>query len=209
MNFAKAFDLFIRPRKFFSSQEIYGTRFAHLLGAWIVGMNATADQIDKKLIASQATGKANSAVQFALESWGHYWGMLAGLGLIGAFFCWFVGGWWYGKRLQFSGASNVDPMKARKANVYQSLVYDIPALCLTAYYTAYFPNYLATWQSDELWSLLIIVPAVFFSCWVSFVAATTSFAVSNWKAMLWFLVLPIGFCMVALGGFTYLLSMAR
>lgn len=172
-------------------------------------MNATADQIDKKLIASVATGKANRAVQFALESWAHYWGMLIGFGLLGAFFCWFVGGWWYGKRLQFSGATNVDPMRARKANVYQSLVYDIPALCLAAYYTALFPNYLAAWQSDELWSLLIIVPAVLLSCWVSFVAATTSFIVSSWKALLWFLVLPISFYMVALGGFSYLLSRAH
>lgn len=208
MNPLRAVDLFVRPRKFFSREEIYDVRGVHIVLAWLVGMSATADQIDKKLLGAQVSGKVNKVAELAADSWVQYWGVLAAFGIVGGFFAWYAGGWWFRKRLEFSGASNVDPNRARKAYVYQSLVYDAPALCVAGVQTLLFPSYLLAWQSDETWSALVAVSFYAISCWTGYVAATTSFPISGWRAALWFLVLPVGFFLLAFGLVSHLLGMA-
>jgi len=58
--------------------------------------------------------------------------------------------------------------------------------------TVAFANYRDAWASDEAWSGLLVIFIVW-SCIASYKAVRAAFAVSKWKARLWFLIVPLGF----------------
>jgi hypothetical protein len=199
MNTKPLIELFFQPDRFFSRSNIYNMGNLHGLSAWVVGMSATMDRIDRNMMQAMVHETPSKSIQFISQSWLHYWGVVMAIGIISALILWWVGGWWYGKRLTWSGALPFDPDRASKTYVYQSLVKDIPMLCIGLYSTLRFSDYPTSRKTDSLWSIALLVCATLLSCWVSFNAATTAFDVSKKKAVFWFLALPITVYVLAWG----------
>ena len=197
---AGLFRLFLMPREFFANIDLVGHRPEVVFAALAMGVTGSMGQIDKKIMQAEL-GQANKSLEllaWLLSSWINYWIVVLAAGAVGAVVLWLIGGWWYRKRLQWSGASDASPTAARRINAYQELVFSGPAVLIVLVQTLLFANYQEAWQADEVWSSSILV-FVFWSCWTSYAAATTVFPVVKRKAMLWFLILPVLFYIVTLG----------
>lgn len=192
-------NLFIRPQTFFSARGDQPDRLWVILGAWIVGAASAADQIDKKLLQAEVKGHYSESLLMVTQSWVGYWALVWGVGVTWAIFLWFFAGAWYRARLRWSGAHEPDKQLARRTYMQQSLVHALPALLVAALYTVQYPSYLEAWHAPGFSLSVVALAMLFFSCWTSYVAATTVFQTNAAKAFLWFLVLPAVFYAVVLG----------
>ncbi|OYY50022.1 MAG: hypothetical protein B7X95_00660 [Methylophilaceae bacterium 17-44-8] len=194
-------DLYFRPKKYFSNTHDLDHQSALFISAGLMGIAGAMGRIDKKIIQAElghASKGWESTASWLLSSWLNYWLVVVAAGLIGAVFLWYIGGWWYKVRLNWSGAVEPSSILARRVYTLQELVLAGPTVLLTLIQTALFSNYLEAWRADEFWSSSILLFA-FWSCWTSYVAVTTTFQVSKLKARIWFLVLPILLYVVVLG----------
>ena len=188
-------DLFLRPRDFFARRS--NVDFMPAVAVAIV-LSACFDvmgKIDQKS-ALVESGHANegtrAVVGWMTQSWSTYWGTVVVIGLLGTVLSWYIGGWWYGLRLRWSGASAAPWDVARRVVALQSLVESLPTLLIAISETIRFSDYNAASQDDSLW-LNAAVPLLFvvWSCWTSYCAATTVFPGARSRGWLWFLVLPL------------------
>ena len=122
-------------------------------------------------------------------SWLSYWVAVAVLGLISTAFIWTIGGWWYRKRLMWSGVSDPDAKTSWLVYIYASFVYAAPALLGALIFTMAYADYVTYFDANESFSLLFLV-FPFWSLWVSYTGVKTMFDVAPGKARLWFLILP-------------------
>jgi hypothetical protein len=202
--------LLLTPRVYFAHPDLLSDRRGILIAAVLSGFAGTMDRIDQKLVradlSNQGMGETNHMTSWVLQSWMNYWILVVGAGLIGSVFIWYIRGWWYRKRLEWSGAGDVAPDDARSVAVLQDLVYVLPTILLALIQTATYSNYAAAWEASEVTGSLVLI-FVFWSCWTSYCAATTVFAVQKSKARFWFLILPVAFYVVILGVVTMLFSM--
>jgi hypothetical protein len=111
---------------------------------------------------------------------------------------WYVGGWWYNVRLGWSGAVDFDRRQGRLVYTFAGLVWAIPSIAYAAIATVVFPNYQAAWESEELWSVLLLV-FPFWAVVVSYLGVRSRFQVRSAPARVWFLILPIIVYTIALG----------
>jgi len=182
-------DLFFAPTSFFT-QRALGMSPHYLLAAWIAGIARTIDRIDRKLTKVDLGG-TDQSLDFLIHSWGSFWATILIMGAIGAVLLWLIAGWWYRKRLNWSGDENAAPFLARLVFTYSSLITALPSLIAVTLATCLFADYEAYWLSSDYWSLgLIIFP--FWSIWVSYRGVMARFDVKRGKALLWFVLLPTG-----------------
>ena len=111
---------------------------------------------------------------------------------------WWVGGWWYGVRLRWSGVASLDKRLARLAFIYSSFVFTGPAVLLALGQTVAYPHYAAAYAAEEWFSTLLLV-FPFWSIATSYMGVRTLFQVVRWKAITWFIVLPAIAYVIALG----------
>lgn len=194
--------LFFQPKKFFSQSKNYHHQSIILI-AYLIGIVAVMDRIDQQLLRAETTNRT-SFLTSAADSWLSYWLWVLGVGIISATFAWLIQGWWYKKRLQFSGAKEADPQLARHVFVLQSLVVALPIVVTTVFQTFLYPNYFAAYNHSTFLGL-IPIPFLFLSCWVSYRGATQVFNTNGW-AKFWFLGLPILFYVLIVGAFSALTS---
>jgi hypothetical protein len=72
--------------------------------------------------------------------WRWFWVGIVFLGAVMGAFQWGVGGWFYGLRIRWSGATNVDKYQARVVYAYSSLIYALPGLAVLSIQTVVFPT---------------------------------------------------------------------
>jgi len=196
------FRLFFQPKKFFSQSRVYHHK-SIIFAAYLIGIVGVMDRVDQKLLSAE-TGGIRPLIDGITGSWFSYWLWVLGIGIISAVIAWLIQGWWYKKRLQFSGAKQADPQLARHIYVLQSLVFVLPIVITTAIQTCLYPNYFAAYNYSTFLGF-IPVPFLFLSCWVSYRGATQVFHTNGW-AKFWFLGLPILFYILMIGAFTALIS---
>jgi hypothetical protein len=159
------------------------------------------DRIDNKMMKAEL-GKSRSSWEafgpWLTESWTHYWAFMLCIGLISGLFLWYFGGWWYRLRLKWSGATDIEKTIPRAIYIYQNFVAAVPIIIVTIIQTFVFSNYYEAWVADESWSSVAII-FIFWSCITSYIAASTLFNLTKWKARLWFLILPISIYCIAFG----------
>jgi len=118
-------DLFIRPRSFFSKRLALGHLPNLLLVTWCYGASNVISRIDTELIRAEL-GHARRGWEtfspFIVESWLGFWLWVLAMGAVGGAMIWWVGGWWYGVRVRWSGVTVLDKRLARLAFVYSSFV---------------------------------------------------------------------------------------
>ena len=194
------FDLFLHPRRYFSKTRAL-EQYGPLAPVLLMGLAGAMDRIDKQLVKVEL-GRANKSWETAASwlsgSWWNYWLAAILAGLVWALFLWYVGGWWYKKRLQWSGAIEPSSTLARRVNAMQTLVIAGPTVLLALIQTVVYSNYIEAWRADELWSSAILL-FLFWSCWTSYVGATTAFVVKKSRARLWFLLFPVLLYAVVIG----------
>jgi hypothetical protein len=198
---ARLLELLLTPRSYFANRGFLQDQRGVMIAAYVTGASGVMDRIDQKLLRadlSTATAQGNGFLAWILESWLNYWILVLGFGVFGAALTWRLGGWWYKKRLHWSGAEMATPHDARRVNVLQQLVFTGPAVALALIQSALYQNYREVWHSDNSASMLIL-GLMFWSCWTSYCAATTVFPVEKSKARIWFLALPIVVYMMAVG----------
>lgn len=192
-------DLFLKPSRFFARGPQLMKRPEALFVGWIAGISYCIERIDTNIMKAQlAAGRSDQVVATVTQSWLALWFFVLLAAVPSGWIIWHLAGWWYRKRLEWCGAVTPHRELARSVYGYQNLVQAVPGIILVLIYTAVFRNYGEAWNSDEMWSSLILV-FLFWSCFTSYFAATTAFQISRGRAALWFLALPIALYTIALG----------
>ena len=93
-------------------------------------------------------------------------------------------------RLKWSGVENQPSLLVRQVNAMQLCIAAIPVLIITIVQTFLYENYEAAFLAPEVYSGLIVLFFLVYSCWVSYVAVKTVFN-ANKFALFWFLILPL------------------
>lgn len=187
------FSLFFQPKKFFSQAPSYHHQSIILI-TYCIGIFLVMDRIDQSLLKdSSATGLMNTIT----NSWLFYWLWVLGFGMVSAAFAWLIQGWWYKKRLQWSGVKDADPQLARHVWALQSFVAAFPIILVTIFQTVLYSSYRDAYENSSILNL-IALPFMFWSCWVSYRGATGVFPVNGW-AKFWFFIGSMLFYLIAIG----------
>jgi hypothetical protein len=184
-------DLFLKPSRFFARGPQLTKRPEALFVGWTAGISYCINRIDTNVIKAQlGVGRSDQVAAALTESWLAFWFFVLLAAFPSGWIIWHLAGWWYRKRLEWSGAVRPHRELARSVYAYQNLVQAVPGIILVLIYTAVFRNYGEAWNSDEMWSSFVLV-FVIWSCFTSYFAALTVFHTSRGRAALWFLALPI------------------
>lgn len=180
--------LFFRPKIFFRHFVVEHAPLLTALAAWLYGISGVMDQIGEELLKAEFSGRTNP-YEFLLNSWYYYWLLCLLLGVIAGAIYFQLGGWWYRKRLEYSGAVEPDASLARRVYLYASLVYAIPAVLYGIWETQHYTSPGDAREGmDNGW--LLIIAALFWSVYVSYRGVRTAFITRKWAARLWFAILP-------------------
>lgn len=200
--------LLLRPREYFGHGAVLSDRAGIIVAALLVGICNATERIDQNMVKAdlRAGAKTDSFTSWAVASWGSYWFTVLILGVISGTITWYLRGWWYRKRLEWSGAGDVAPDDARAIATLQNLVYVLPALAWTVAQTFSYQNYVEAWEASDAGGLVILI-FLFWSCWTSYCAATTVYTLNQNKARLWFLILPTVFYFLVMGVYTTLYAL--
>ena len=189
--------LLFQPSRYFSKPAFLGKTPELWLVAWLTGISYAIDRVDTYIIRAEL-GARPGLGPWLSESWINLWVFVLGFSVPSAFILFYLGGWWYRTRLEWSGVTTPDRDFARQVYVYQDLVQSAPALILLAAQTFVFTNYSEARDAEEYWSSLVLV-FVLWSCVASYKAARSAFSADKWKARLWFFILPLTLYVVVLG----------
>lgn len=184
--------LFFAPTRYFSSLADLLKKPAVILAIWLSGVAYVIEKVDFLLMRVELESNQTIKVQLAnwlTESWLHYWMYALSVGFLSGLIIWYVGGWWYKKRLNWCGAKEVAAQSANIIYIYQDMVQSLPMVCATLIQMLLYHNYLAAWEAEEYWSTLVVI-FFFWSCVTSYKAVRANFAVGTWRARIWFLILP-------------------
>ena len=193
--------LFLYPRRFFRDDFAITDPRYFIAVTWALGIASSLSEVDEQLMRAEL-GSPRPGWEFLrpffTESWVGFWSYALVAGAVSGALYWLIGGWWYRKRLNFSGVSNPDPRLARLVYVYSSFVYAGPMIAVTLWATAIYPNYLAAYEAgDMVWLAVLIFP--FWSIRTSYTGIRARFEVNRSKARVWFVVLPALVYMLAFG----------
>ena len=204
--------LLLTPRAYFAQPDLLSDRRGILIAAAIIGMTNVMGRIDQNLLKTSMQHRdiehLDVTTSWMTASWSHYWLLAVCGGMVSAILSWYIAGWWYRKRLEWSGASDVAPVRARSISALQDLVYVLPVMLWTLIQTVSYPNYAQAWQAADAGGMLLLV-FLLWSCWTSYCAATTAFTVHKNKARFWFLIMPVLFYLLFMGGLGYVMGLFR
>lgn len=192
--------LYMQPTDFFSDKSWLLKKPEWIVVYVFFVTGAVMDRIDARLARQDVGMSAQASLTFLNESWLNYWGFVLGIGLVFGWIGYYVGGWWYGVRLEWSGAIELNMKQVRAVYIFQSLVLDLPYVLLGVTATFLYSDYIDYYYADEWWSAIGVLLFIFWSIFVSYKAAST-YAGEQWKTRLWFLILPVLFYLVVIGAF--------
>jgi hypothetical protein len=199
-------ELFVRPRKFFTSQLALGRTPYFIFVTWCYGISSAIDQVFRDLGRAARAKAAGKTMEMVGGSWFEFWLWVLGIGAIGAVVLWWLGGWWFRIRLRWSGAKELQDSTAQLLYVYSSFVESAPTIALMLFWTATDLNIREAFTRGRSYLAVLLV----FSVWslvTSYIGARTLFDVKPWKARLWLLFAPLFFYIIPIGLLAaYLLS---
>ena len=187
--------LFTQPGRFFAHFTTMTTGFTILYTTWIYGIANVMDRISTNVLKGNLSGRA-SGLGFVVDSWVTYWAVCIILGIISGAVTYAVGGWWYCMRLRFCGAKDVDASLARRVYIFAGIIWALPTVLVAVRTMQMYSTPLAAEQGDTGWfCTLTPLLALLWSIYVSYRGVRTVFAVTPWKARIWFGMLPMaGVC---------------
>jgi hypothetical protein len=190
-------DLFVRPRRFFLGNLGTGRPPCVILVGWVYGISHAIDRLDTQLMRAELGHPPlgwTYVGPLVAGSWLGFWTWVLVAGVLGAFFLWWIGGWWYQVRLRWSGVPAPDKRRARLLFMYSSFVFAGPAVVAALIRTLRFPNDAAACAAAHGYPLVLLLVLLFFPFWsvaTSYVGVKALFAVTRRKAVVWFVALPM------------------
>jgi len=202
-------DLFFRPTRFFRENLALGKTPYVIVVTWALGISAAIDRIDTRLMQAELTGdaRARETIELLFRDWRTFWLVVAVSGAFSGALYWWLGGWWCKVRLRFSGAPDPDPRLARLLLIYASFVSAGPAILGLVALTWLYPSYLVAYEEEVFFSLMVLV-MLFWSLGTVYRGALALFPVQRGRAIVWFLVLPVLFYVLVMGGAAALYAFA-
>lgn len=184
------FWLFFRPNRFFEKIDTTIPTFAVGICAYVIGITAVADRIDTNILKYYSGENANQFLLNVTNNWIDYWLLALIAGIFSAGIGWLLWGWIFNLRVKWSGDTSIDPTHGRVIHSIVEQVLCVPYLIAMIIPVLYYPDYITFFNHDEIWSSLIIV----FAIWAfiaKFLVVIGQFNVILWRAIIFFLVLPI------------------
>ncbi len=203
-------DLYFNPLRFFSDTVALGYKPLLPFVVWVVGMSDVIDRIDSELLKQDVSQRRSLTEVYGTltGSWLWYWGAVALLGILGGLAAYYIGSWWYNKRLHMCGSTEHKKGSADLVYIYTSFIFCLPIVLYTLMQTFFYPDYATAYNADDMLSfvgiLLLIFP--FWAVVNSYRTVAEFFAVDRKKAKLWFLILPIAIYVIAFGVFATILA---
>lgn len=188
--------LFLRPKIFFTHFVLEASPLLTALAALIYGISGAIDELEERLLRAELKGQGHIFLPL-ISNWRSYWILCVALGVLSAFFYFWIGGWWYKKRLAFCGAKDADTSLSRRVYLFASQVYAIPGLIYALWETGHYPTPLAARSGSDIGGLVVVI-CLFWSVYVSYRGVRTAFEVRRWAARFWFMILPGGFCLLGI-----------
>lgn len=180
-------DLLLQPERFFPDGA---RRLGGPLRVALILVLGAAGGIARMEFAALRGVLGSSAV--LAQSWPAYWGGVAAAALVAGPIGYFVGGWWFGLRLRWSGAPGADWGLARRVFLLAGSVGSLPILVFGGLDVLRYSQPAEAWNGVEPVAMTILV-APYFSIFVSYRAAMASFPLRRMRARIWFAVLPAVF----------------
>ncbi len=185
--------LFFRPKAYFegiTSPKKKGWLFVFALTygvAWAI---------------SRGSANAVNGVPDA-TTWAEHWTLVGVGGLTGMLITYFLGGAWYRFRLGVCGAAQEDKDLVRRVYLSAAQVVALPMIVIEIISTIRFPSPAAAAAVPAREAIGLLVLTILIQVWsyaVSYVGVRTVFKVRKLCAATWFLILPILFIAVFIGG---------
>ncbi len=182
--------LYFKPALFFEHFVIDTIPFLTALCAWSYGMAGVVDRIETKHMQGRL-----QVEQFGFDKgWVGYLLLVLLGGVFAGLLYYALGGWWYRKRLVWSGVADPDRLLVRRVYVYASQAWAVPVLLLTLLQSSFYGTPVEMLEGDGSWVDLIgfaIIPFLFWSVYISYRGAKQVFGLPNLgRGRLWFLYLP-------------------
>lgn len=188
-------DIFIDPRRFFSSKTALGNPVYLIIAVVIAGLSEGISHVDQLLLETEIGGAQNSWEDLApmLQSWPTFWvTSLLGSVITGALL-WVIGGWLFRLRVRLSGAPDPDPRLSRIVFAYSLLVRTLPHLLLVLFWAFAYEGYGEAFGKNMGLSLLLTSGFAFGELFSAYTGVVTLFAVERARARLWFMIAPAVF----------------
>lgn len=188
-------DIFIDPRRFFSSKTALGNPLNLVIAVLIAGLSEGISYVDQLLLETEIGGAQNSWEDLApmLQSWPTFWiTSLLGSVITGALL-WVIGGWLFRLRIRLSGAPEPDPRLSRIVFAYSLIVRTLPHLLLVVLWAIAYEGYGEAFGKNMGLSLLLTSGFAFGELFSAYTGVVTLFAVERDRARLWFIIAPAVF----------------
>lgn len=189
-------DLFIAPRRFFSAGLDLASPARLAMVTILYGIALSLNRIQARLsiqLKAHSLGLTPSrawSFQEPLSSnWLFFWAYALVGGLVTAVLVWWIGGWWFGVRVRWSGAVDAKLRTARQVYLYSALLFTLPAVIGPIVITALYPDYRAAWSAGG-YRPMFLLPFLLWSTLVSYIGVTVVFPVRRGRAFGWFVILP-------------------
>jgi len=176
-----------------------------VLICYAFGVVEASARIDLRLMTGSARG--SNAISF-IDRWEVYWGISVVSGAICALAIAVINGWWYRKRLQWSGDSEAELGLARRVLFTSALIYVIPALIQMFYVSATYDTPIDAVHSELTAIDFVVVLTPLLSIWLSFVGVRSVFETRLAPAIVWFIVVPGVYYLIAIIGFAVFFTLA-
>jgi len=183
--------LVFEPRKFF--KEDFDGRSSPFLFATIAiyGIAKAMDRVEKQL--TKADLKGTLAEHEWINNWSTYWIVVLISGAISGIIFYLLGGWFYNVRIKWSKGTS-DKEKARFLFLYPEFVPSLIVVVNTLIFMLGSPvpyDSNADLTPSEIIGMVLVVVALYYSVYISYIGVTTVTDVSIKRAKIWFLILPI------------------
>ncbi len=209
MPFVKIWNLLIfSPRRFFTDHFDKKNSPYLWCALMIFGASRAIERIDKKFIQYDLRG--NSEAIETLNNWAFYWTVVILGGMIGGYFFYHVGGWFYNLRVKWAGG-NPDAETSRFIYLYSNFIPALPNVVFTFGQTLSRPQPYDPSGDGTLYDTLLFflfMGLLYYSVHVSYVGVTTRMAPSKTAGRIWFMILPCCVYTLAILGFIATIAFA-
>lgn len=190
----KLITVFVKPKEFFNDDLATKSKIMTFIVTYITGIILTVDKLERKMASGSFVGKTSVLV----EDWIYYWGLILVVSFVSIIWYWFLGGWWYKKRLQWSKIENVNPYDARILYVYSHFTFSFPLLCVYVVNTFIYSSPLLAYNNDLVSPIVFIVSSLF-SYSISYRGVKAKYHLTNKLVKFWFLIMPVLFSSIFIG----------
>ncbi len=179
--------LYFQPKRFFEHFATEPSFVLTALCAWVFGMSGVIDRIEM-----QHTQGRLSMSEFGLsQGWEGYAALILAGGAFGGLMHYALGGWWYGKRLEWCGVERPEKRLVRRVYLYAAQIIAVPTVLITFTDAMVYNSPVEAMEAERgVWYMLFALFPLW-SVWASYRGVRTVYDPPRvWRTRIWFILLP-------------------